>query len=197
MQTILYPFTEESFSDMTVRHIALIKAVQKSGAVNAVCTVDKEGRTSKLLKKERLTFETVPVMKQIYPNDFYLKALFVLMTSTSAQFAFLRMHKVQAVHFVDLNTLMIWGNAAKMYRIPYFLSLDDMPKTGKMASLLITDAKAVVCANESVIARLPRFAKKKAARTPEAEECLPFWTERYNLLSKPFSFTQSTGLLNK
>ncbi len=196
-QTILYPFTEEDFNEATAEKVAMIKALQKSGEVNALCVVDKEGKTSKLLKKERLAFEVVPVAKQVYPNDFYLKALFILMTTTLAQFAFIRMHKIQTLHCFDLDTLMMWGNAAKMYRVPYFVSLDDLPKTGKMASMLITDAKSVVCANDDIVSRLPRFAKKKATIAPKAEERLPFWAERYNLLSKPFSFTQSTGLPNK
>lgn len=192
VRTILYPFTEEDFDETTAEKAAMIKALHKSGEVNALCTVDKEGKTSKLLKKERLGFEVVPVVKQVYPNDFYLKALFVLMTTTLAQFAFIRMHKIQAAHFFDLDTLMMWGNAAKMYRVPYFVSLDALPKTGKLASVLITDAKSVVCKNDEIVSRLPRFAKKKSAIAPAAEECLPFWAERYNLLSKPFSFTQPT-----
>ena len=196
-RTILYPFTEEAFDDAAAGNAAMIKALQKSGEVAPLCIVDKEGKTSKLLKKERLEFEVVPVVKQVYPNDFYLKALFVLMTTTLGQFTCFRTHKIQAMHCFDLETLMMWGNAARMYRVPYFMSLTDMPKVGKMASLLITDAKAIACAGESVIARLPRFAKKKATLCPNGQECLPFWTERYNLLSKPFSFTQSTGLLNK
>ena len=196
-QTILYPFTEETFNESTAEKVAMIKALQKSGEVNPLCVVNKEGKISKLLKKERLGFEVVPVAKQVYPNDFYFKALFILMTTTLGQFTCFRTHKIQAMHCFDLESLMMWGNAAKMYRVPYFLTLDDMPKAGKLASLLITDARSVACAGESVIARLPRFAKKKAVLSPDGQECLPFWTERYNLLSKPFSFTQSTGLLNK
>lgn len=197
VRTILYPFTEDSFTDATVQTVAMIKGLRKSGAVSPICTVDKEGRISRLLGKERLDYAVVPVVRQVRPDAFYLKALFILMTTTLAQFTFFRMHKIQAAHCFDLDTLMTWGNAFRMYRVPYFLSLDELPKVAKMASLMITDARIVACRDSDMIERLPRFAKKKAAVSPDEQECLPFWADRYNLLSKPFSFTQSTGLLNK
>lgn len=208
--TVLYPFFEEAYSDSTEDTVETIKNLAKQGIVNPLIVVNKTGKISKLLKKARLSYEEENLAKTVEPNDFYFKALFKLMMSTLPLFRYFRTHKVDVVHCFDLLPLLTWSNVAKMNRIPYIYSVSKVEeKYSHYATLMIQDARKLICISEAIKEQLPPRVRSQAISISERiettdsldkksldENVALFWQDIYTSFFKKPEFSRTTGLLN-
>lgn len=196
-RAILYPFDEDYYSDDLPDFISCIRMMKKKGEVSPFITVTKEGRVSKLLKKEKLYYEVVPSDLNINQSTFSLFAVLKMMVGTFSQFRYFRINKIDAVHFTDLRSVLFWSNPAKMNRIPYFVSLNKFEKINRVVKIALIDSMVLVCHNQDDKAKVPKVLLEKSSLYPEKEELFDFWVDRYDFLDRKFSLTKMTGLLNK
>lgn len=196
-KAILYPFDEDYYSDCLPDFILCIKKMKKKGIVTPYITVTKEGRISKLLKREKLFYEIVPSNLNIDPNTFSLIAVLKMMVGTFPQFRYFRLNKIDAVHFTDLRSVLFWSNPTKMNRIPYFVSLNEFEKMNRVVKIALIDSMMLVCHNHDKRVKLPEVITERTSLYPESGELFDFWVDRYSFLDRKNSLTKATGLLNK
>ena len=194
---VLYAFCETAFGGKTERAIREIAALRKSGEVDPLIAVDTEGKTARALKYAKLPYDLVSTGLIVQPQDFFIKAMFLLMTGTFAIFRYMREKKPEIVHCVDVDAMMLWGNAAKMHRTPLIVNVDPDASDAKFARTIMTDAAVLICPRGTDVKKLPYFARSKVSFLPDGEESLPFLSERYKLVKKKDSFSGPFGLLNK
>lgn len=209
--TVLYPFMEDSFDEQyTQSFIDMLSQLQKTQAVDMLMTVDKNGRTSAALKKARLSYYVVPFTSPVGIRDFYFLTLFKLIRSALPSFFYFREHKINLVHCPDITSLLCWGNTAKMNRVPFITSLQKTEKVSHYTSLMLTDSRKIICADENVRLNLSSRFYSTTLLAPEAqnvpenddpktakEYMLDFWIQLYaSLFIKP-DLSKITGILNK
>lgn len=209
--TVLYPFMEDSFDEQyTLSFIDMLVQLQKTHTTDILITVDKEGRTSDALKKAHLPYETVPFTSPVGVRDFYFLTLFKLIRSALPSFFYFKEHKINVVHCPDLISLLCWGNTAKMNRVFFITSLQKTEKVSHYTSLMLTDSKKIICANEELRSKLPSRFYSTALLAPEAQNVpendnketarknmIDFWIQLYvSLFIKP-DLSKITGILNK
>ena len=208
--TVLYPFMEDSFSENTVAFIEKLVWLQQAQAVNLLITVDKSGRTADALKKAHLSYEEVAFSSLIGIKDFYLITLFKLIRSALPSFFYFKTHKIDVLHCPDVSSLLCWGNTAKMNRVPFITSVQDIEKFSHYTSLMLTDSKKIICRTEDVRMKMPPRFSSKALLAPEAQNisdnsneessrknAVNFWIQLYTSLFVKPNLNKITGILNK
>ena len=208
--TVLYPFMEDGFSEDVAPFIETISGLKESKAIDVVITADKAGRSSDALKKAGLPYEEVAFPKPVGPNDCYPVALFKLIRSSFFSFSCFRTHKIDVMHCPDVLSLLCWGNAAKMNRIPFITSIRETGKFSRYARLMMADSRKLVCLNEDVRNKLPphfsaislldplsqNISENQTAGTAQ-KYAADFWIQLYaSLFIKP-DLSKITGILNK
>lgn len=168
MASVLYPFIEEAFSETTEGALTEIKRLAAARAADPIIIVNRHGRITELLKKEKLSFFELGVKRLVTPQDFYLKALFRLFSSSMPLFVFLRTHPIKAVHFHDTASALVWASAVKMYRIPYIISVQTPERYAKYASLTLKDAARLTCPTQTVKDFLPPRLRDRFKIMPTA-----------------------------
>lgn len=88
MNTVLYPFVEEAFCEETEGAVTEICKLGRSGTVNPMFIVNRHGRITDLFKRERVSFFELGIKRLVGANDFYLKTLFRLFSSSMPLFIF-------------------------------------------------------------------------------------------------------------
>lgn len=208
--TVLFPFMEDAFSDTTPVFIEFVKILNKNKDLKVLTTVDKQGRISGLLKKSGIAFEEVAFTRPVGMQDSYFKALFKLLSASLNVFFYFRAYKTDLIHFCDVQTMLSWSQPAKMNRIPYIVSIDEVKKYSHYATLALGDAEKFLCPSERIKEQLPPALRSKTELLPCAE-ILPqnlnaetmqkntaaFLGELYKKLCTKQPFTKMTGLLNK
>lgn len=208
--TVLFPFMEDSFSDTTPVFIEILKILNKNKELKVLTTVDKQGRISKLLKKSGIPFEEVAFTRPVGMQDSYIKALIKLWSSSLNVFFYFRAYKMDMIHFCDVQTMLSWSQPAKMNRVPYIVSIDEVLRYSHYATLALGDAEKFLCPSEQIKEQLPPSLRPKAEVLPCAE-ILPqnlntetmqkntaaFLGELYKKLCTKQPFIKITGLLNK
>lgn len=174
---VLYPFIEEAFSADTENAVKEIKKVSENGTVSPVIVVNRHGKITDLLKQHRLSYYELKIAHLISPQDFYLKAMYRLFFSSLPLFLFIRSQKIDVIHFHDILSAMSWGGTAKMYRIPYIISISQAERYAKYASLMILDANRLSCPSEMILERIPVKYRKKMDVVPTLIQ-LPFLSEK-------------------
>lgn len=194
---VVYAFCETAFCSETEKEIKRIAALCKKHDVEPLIAVDTLGRTARALKHARLPYDLVSTGLIVQPQDFFFKALFLLATGTMAVFRYMRAKKPDIVHCVDTDAMMLWGNAARMYRTPLIVNVDPSRKYAKLARMILTDAALLICPQGTDVKMFPYSARPKVSFRPDEEEYLPFLSERYNLITKKESHSGFVGFLNK
>ncbi|MCQ2914345.1 MAG: hypothetical protein MJ247_04045 [Alphaproteobacteria bacterium] len=194
--SVFYPFCEDEFNESTQTFIKLIKTLKKADLVNPIIAVDRLGMISKALKKANLDYAVVSSTINVNSKQFWLVTLLKLMFGAMPQFRFMNDNKIDLVHFSDINSLVLWGNAVKMNRIPYFCSIDKVDSVNRLTRICLIDSKGIVSSLKDFNNNFPKYLKNKVSYFSNDEDELIFWQERYNIINKKFSFTKTTGLLN-
>lgn len=175
--TVLYPFIEEAFSCETADAVDEIKKIAAGGDVEPVVIVNRHGRTTDLLRKARLPYYELKAIHLISPGDFYPIALYRLIFSSLPLFLFIKGRKIDAMHFYGIRPALLWTGAARMFRIPYVISLSHIEKYAKYASLTLADASRLTCPSEMILERLPNKYRFRAEVVPPAVS-VPFIPEK-------------------
>lgn len=208
--TVLYPFMEDSFSENTPAFIEMLTWLQRTRAIDLLITVDKPGKTSEALKKARLSYEEVAFASPVGERDFYFTVLYKLVRSSLFSFFYFKSHQINVMHCPDLTSLLCWGNTAKMNRVPFVTSLQDVDKFSHYSSLMLADSRKLICRNEEIRAKMPTRFSSAALLAPEAQtvsenlkadtarkNASDFWIQLYvSLFVKP-NLNKITGILNK
>lgn len=208
--TVLYPFMEDSFSENTLLFIERLSWLQQTHAIDLLITVDKQGETSKALKKAHLSYEEISFPSPVHVRDFYLITLFKLVRSALPSFFYFKSHRIDVMHCPDVSSLLCWGNTAKMNRIPFITSIQEFEKFSHYASLMLADSRKNICRTEEIREKIPSRFSAKALLAPEAQNIpenlnieaarkntVDFWIQLYaSLFVKP-DLSKITGILNK
>lgn len=180
MNTVLYPFIEEAFCEETEGAVTEICKLGRSGTVNPMFIVNRHGRITDLFKRERVSFFELGIKRLVGANDFYLKTLFRLFSSSMPLFIFLRTHQIDAVHFHDVSSALSWASAVKMYRIPFIVSLQTPEKYSRYSLLTLKDAARLTCPTQTVKDFLPSSIRDRVKIMPTMES-VPFVNEKQAL----------------
>lgn len=175
--TVLYPFIEEAFSPETADAVNEIRKISAAGDVKPVVIVNRHGRTTELLRKAHLAYYELKAIHLIYPGDFYPVALYRLIFSSLPLFLFIKGQKIDVIHFYGIMPALLWTGAARMFRIPYVISLYNIERYAKYASLTLADASRLTCPSEMVMERLPNKYRFRAEVVPPAVS-VPFIPEK-------------------
>ncbi len=175
--TVLYPFIEEAFSPETADAVDEIRKIAAEGGVEPVVVVNRHGRTTEFLRKARLPYYELKAIHLISPGDFYPAALYRLIFSSLPLFLFVKGQKIDAMHFYGIMPALLWTGAARMFRIPYIISLSHIENYAKYASLTLADASRLTCPSEMIMERLPNKYRFRAEVVPPAVS-VPFVPEK-------------------
>lgn len=181
---ILFPLTEEAFNETTP---AMIETIKKTP--NRVVVVNKKGKITNLLEKRGISYTFLASDTVVTSRMFWLTAVFKLLGGSLPQFIFIRQleNPVDFVYFSDLISAMSWSGTTRMFRLTYIISLSQMERFSKYATIILKDARFLLAPTPFVKETTPEEYQRKIYVTPTLPRVSFFSDkERQKFLKKKF-----------